>query len=73
MSVMPTLSAEDGARTSLYCATSYEASDQGGEYFVPFGKLDDKARRWTRDPKAVDGLWSFAIKQLQQHGFHFEI
>jgi hypothetical protein len=69
MKIVPTSSAVDGARTSLYCATSLKAIDFAGLYMVPFGKVDNRANRWLNDAKAVDRLWELANNQLKNHGF----
>lgn len=73
MSIAPTSTAADGARTSLYCATSTKAADQGGSYFIPFGKLDHKADRWLNDPDAVTRLWELADNQLRKSGFEISL
>jgi retinol dehydrogenase 12 len=71
MAITPTSTVQDGARTTLYCATSLEAAKHSGHFFVPFGKLDDhRAKRWIEDPEAVDKLWDLASKQLSTHGFN---
>ncbi|EHK16273.1 uncharacterized protein TRIVIDRAFT_39646 [Trichoderma virens Gv29-8] len=70
--VMPTLSPADGARTSLYCATSPSASLFAGRYFIPFGKIGTKENKWLDDAKAVNGLWTLATNQLKDHGFVIE-
>jgi len=73
MNVFPTSSVEDGARTSLYCATSLDASVQGGLYFVPFGKIGHKADRWIQDTKAVQAVWELANSQLTRSGIVFDL
>jgi hypothetical protein len=73
MSVAPTLAAADGARTSLYCATSPKAADQGGSFFVPFGKLDNRADRWLNSPDTVTQLWELANSQLRKSGFELNL
>lgn len=71
--VLPTLTVEEGARNTLYCATSHQASVQGGLYFAPVGKVDDRADRWIHDGKAVQDLWDLSINQLKQGGFAFDL
>lgn len=71
--VLPTQTVEEGARSTLYCATSNKASEQGGSYFAPVGKIDKRADRWIQDPKAVQALWDLSLKQLQQSGFAFDL
>lgn len=70
--IMPSLSPADGARTSLYCATSPNAYSYAGRYMVPFGKLSTKENKWLDDAKAVNGLWTLATNQLKDHGFVIE-
>ena len=73
MNIGPTSTPVDGARTSLYCATSPKAATQGGCFFVPFGKQDHKADKWLNDPNCVKQLWDLALKQLQKSGFEFQL
>lgn len=73
MKVLPTATVEEGARNTLYCATSNEASAQGGQYFAPVGKVDGRADRWIRDPKAVQALWDLSLGQLERSGFAFDL
>jgi hypothetical protein len=72
MKIAPTSSAIDGARTSLFCATSPKAPSHAGSYLVPFGKVDTKANKWLDDPIAVQKLWTLANEQLKQSGFTME-
>ncbi|KAL6824713.1 hypothetical protein J3E69DRAFT_381586 [Trichoderma sp. SZMC 28015] len=69
MRIFPTLSPLDGARTSLYCATSPNAPSSAGRYFTPFGKVGTKENKWLDDAKCVDRLWTLATNQLRDHGF----
>ncbi|KAH6880630.1 hypothetical protein B0T10DRAFT_609333 [Thelonectria olida] len=69
MKIAPTSSAIDGARTSLYCATSPKAPSYAGCYLVPFGKVDTRVNNWLDDPVAVQKLWTLANEQLKQSGF----
>lgn len=69
MRIFPTLSPLDGARTSLYCATSPNAPSYAGRYFTPFGKVGTKENKWLDDAKCVDRLWTLATNQLRDHGF----
>ena len=73
MKVGPTSSALDGARTSLYCATSLEAPSHGGRFFVPFGKMDHRPDKWLDDSEAVRKLWDLANQQLRSSGFILEL
>ena len=73
MKITPTSSPLDGARTSLYCATSPEAASYGGQYFVPFGKVDNRAEQWIDDPEAVQKLWDLANNQLRNNDFLMEL
>ncbi|MCJ1395807.1 hypothetical protein MMC18_008693 [Xylographa bjoerkii] len=63
-----TMSIPDGARTTLFCATSAEAPRYSGQYFVPFGKVDSKAEKWINDKAAVDKLWNMSNKALEKAG-----
>lgn len=73
MKMAPTLSAIDGTRASLYCATSPKAASQGGMFFAPLGKLDHRADKWFNDPDAVARLWDLAFSQLAKSGFTFQL
>lgn len=61
MRVTPTTSPIEGARNSLYCATSPEAPQKGaGRYFVPVGKLQPKVDKWLDDREGNAALWKFS-------------
>lgn len=60
---------DDGARTSLFCATSPEAVGNSGGFFLPFGKADGRVERWTGDEGAVERLWEESGKMLRGRGF----
>lgn len=61
MKVTPTMSTIEGARNSLYCATSPEAPRQGaGRFFVPVGKLSPKVEKWLDDREGNAALWRFS-------------
>lgn len=66
------MSALDGARTSLYCATSAYAPNLGGRYFLPFGKLDTDHLKWIDDAEEVSKLWNLADSQLKASGIWAE-
>lgn len=63
-----TSSIPDGARTTLFCATSPEAPQSSGDYIVPFGKVEHKADKWTNDKAAVEKLWNMSNKDLEIRG-----
>jgi retinol dehydrogenase 12 len=74
MKITPTISPLDGARTTLYCATSPRAPSNAGRYFVPYGELNDKrSSKWIDDPQKVAKLWELADTQLRQHGFAMQV
>ncbi|KAM0722725.1 hypothetical protein Q7P37_002166 [Cladosporium fusiforme] len=61
MKVTPTVSSIEGARNTLYCATSAEAPRQGaGRYFVPVGKLQPKVDKWIDDREGNAALWKYS-------------
>lgn len=72
MKVGPTSTPLEGSMNSLFCATTPQAYEHAGRYYVPVQKLDDKANKWLDDPQAVGKLWDLANKQLKDHGFVFE-
>ncbi len=49
------LSAEKGARTSIYLASSPDVEGVTGEYFVKCKPT--KPRRWAQDAQAAQRLW----------------
>lgn len=51
----------EGARNSLYCATSPEAPQQGaGRYFLPVGKVQPKVDKWLDDREGNAALWKWS-------------
>ncbi|KAF4495051.1 reductase [Fusarium agapanthi] len=72
MKVGPTSTPLEGSMNSLFCATTSQAYEHAGRYYVPVQKLDDRANKWLDDPQAVGRLWDLANKQLKEHGFVFE-
>jgi NAD(P)-dependent dehydrogenase (short-subunit alcohol dehydrogenase family) len=61
------LSPEQGARTSIYLATSPEVAGSQGQYFV---KCAPKLPRpWARDAAAAEALWSLSERLLAERGF----
>ncbi|KAF4335898.1 reductase [Fusarium beomiforme] len=72
MKVGPTSTPLEGSMNSLFCATSSQAYEHAGRYYIPVQKLDDKANKWLDDPSAVNKLWELASRQLKEHGFVFE-
>lgn len=66
---MPMSSASDGARTSLFCASSLNAVPHSGGYFAPFGKLDHRPDKWTSDEVKFTRLWDASEKMLEDCGF----
>ncbi|KIW19455.1 hypothetical protein PV08_00027 [Exophiala spinifera] len=70
MKITPTISPQDGSRTSLYCATSSHAPSHAGRYFVPYGKLDVDRSKWVDDAKEVTKVWDLADSQLKASGIY---
>lgn len=64
-----TISVPDGARTTLFCATSKEAVKDSGGYFVPYGKRDCKADKWTKDEELLERVWEESERMLKGAGF----
>ncbi len=58
----------DGARTTLFCATSPDAAKNSGHFFVPYGKVDHGPGKWTTDDEAVQELWEASNKMLKDCG-----
>jgi retinol dehydrogenase 12 len=73
MKVMPTSTPQDGARTTLFCATSENAPRDAGSMFMQFGKHNSKADKWTKNQEKQMRLLDFAEKQLRGHGFVFDL
>ncbi len=62
-------STEQGAATSIWCATSPQLDGQGGVYcedcdiaklLPPDAQTFDGVRPWAIDPQAADGLWALS-------------
>ncbi|CAG8780528.1 8353_t:CDS:2 [Dentiscutata erythropus] len=55
------LSADDGALTQLYCATSPEIEEKNlrGLYFVPFGEVGEPSTQ-AKDEELAKKLWDFS-------------
>ena len=63
------MSIPDGARTTLFCATSTKAPQWSGRYVMPYGKVDGKVNKWIENGKAVDALWEGSESMLREKGF----
>ncbi|MCJ1460130.1 hypothetical protein MMC28_010509 [Mycoblastus sanguinarius] len=63
------ISPTDGARTTLFCATSPRAVENSGGYFMPIGKLDKRPDKWNNDDKLVGKLWDESERMLKEAGF----
>ncbi|KAG6991393.1 hypothetical protein G7Y79_00052g087330 [Physcia stellaris] len=61
-----TMSIRDGARTTLFCATSPDATRWSGRYVLPYGKVDGKVDKWIEDAKAVQDLWEAAERMVNE-------
>lgn len=64
-----TVSISDGARTTLFCATSRDAVKDSGGYFMPFGKHDKRADKWKKEEGLLERLWVESEKILERVGF----
>lgn len=62
-----TVSVKEGAKTTLFCATSPEA--QSGKYYVPPGVADGKAEKLYGEGKLAEKLWKESERMLQEAGF----
>ena len=63
-----TATVADGARTTLFCATSHDAAKNSGHFFLPYGKVNHGPDKWTNDDKAVEELWEKSKKMLKNCG-----
>lgn len=74
MKMAPTLSAIDGTRASLYCATSPKAASQGGMFFAPWGNwtTGPTSGSMTRMPWRGCGIWPFPSWPRVASRFSFE-
>lgn len=54
------LSTDDGSRTSLFCATSPNASQSAGKYHESFGKVSEK----EFDYELAEKLWNWTEAEL---------
>lgn len=64
-----TISVADGARTTLFCATSPKAENHSGGFFVPYGKLDKRPDKWNLDEELVGRLWTESERMVREAGF----
>ena len=55
------LTPDDGALTSLYCATSPEIEEKNlrGKYFIPFGVESSPKNDYAKDKELAKKLWQF--------------
>jgi len=61
-----TISPGDGARTTLYCATSGAAEKDAGKYFEPYGRVSKRADILLADKEVGMRLWDLSMKQLEK-------
>ncbi|CAG8698361.1 14826_t:CDS:2 [Dentiscutata erythropus] len=61
------ISPEDGAITTLYCATSKEIEEKNyrGKYFVPFGVVGEKSS-YAEDEDLAKRLWEFTENLINE-------
>ena len=64
-----TISVADGARTTLFCATSPKAENHSGGFFVPYAKLDKRPDKWNLDEELVGRLWTESERMIREAGF----
>ena len=64
-----TMNVANGARTTLFCATSTEAAKHSGAFFVPFGKLEKEADKFMEDIGLAERLWVESERMLQESVF----
>jgi retinol dehydrogenase 12 len=50
---------EEGARTSLYCATSPDVADHSGRYYVD--AREARPSKASRDPELARRLWDWSL------------
>jgi NAD(P)-dependent dehydrogenase (short-subunit alcohol dehydrogenase family) len=61
-------SVPDGAKNTLWCATTGLANLTNGRYYLPVGKVNDGSAI-ARDEKARDELWDWTEQQLKEKGY----
>lgn len=67
MKLTPTLSIEEGARNSLFCATSPEAPWKGqGRFFSPVGKMENHHEKWLIDSEGNKQLWEHSEAAMRK-------
>ena len=67
MKLTPTISIEQGALTSLYCATSPEAPTKGqGKYFKPIAKMENSHGKWLNDRDGNKQLWEHSEAAMRK-------
>jgi hypothetical protein len=67
MKVTPTVSTQEGALNTLFCATSSQVVQEGqGRYFVPIGKLQPRVDAWLADKSGNASLWQWSENANQQ-------
>lgn len=64
-----TLSVQDGALTTLFCATSPNAPKWSGKYIMPFGKVDSKFDKSIENMKVVEDLWDASERMVKEKGY----
>lgn len=69
MKVLPMVSPQDAARTTLFCAASPDAAANSGGFFVPYGKLDHHPDKWNNNERTVTELWDQSERMLREAGF----
>jgi len=65
ISALLSYSADKGALTSLYAATSPETADANGKYLLPWGRIG-KPNPQTQDAETGIKLWNWLEEQVQQ-------
>lgn len=62
------MTAQEGAKTGLWCATAAKGSGgvESGKFYFPIGL--DKEDKNTSDSKLRDDLWQWTTDELAKHG-----
>lgn len=62
------MNSQDGARTTLFCATNPNAPRWSGRYVLPFGKVNGKLDEWIENANTVDSLWEASERMAKERG-----
>ncbi|KAI9737870.1 MAG: hypothetical protein M1834_009240 [Cirrosporium novae-zelandiae] len=62
----------EGAKNSLFCATSPDAVLLSGKYLEPVGKVVGSADKFFNDPEEMNKVWGWANGMLTERGFEIK-